>query len=411
MRKSLRNINTSCFFLFLFSLSQLSIATLPPQEFTPERIILNLTEKPATSQAVTWRTGSKIANPQAQIAIAQDSPDLHEKAEIIPAKTEAIQLNDEKTVYHHSVVFTSLKPKTLYAYRVGDGKTWSEWSHFKTASQASEPFKFVYFGDPQNKIKSLCSRTFRAAYQKAPEASFWLFTGDIVDNGDDDEQWEEFFYALGWIPRITPMMLLPGNHGYRKRTVDGKKIRKINRLWSPQFTLPENGPEGLAETAYYIDYHGVKLVMLNGNEKLEEQAKWLDNILSDNLQQWTIAAIHQPFFSTGKERDNPHLRKLFLPIFDRHSVDLVLQGHDHTYGRSHKLLNSSKVKDDQKGTVYVVSVSGPKIYSINPRYEELMVKMGTGRQLFQVITVEQNQLNFESWTVVGELFDSFELTK
>jgi len=388
-----------------------SCAALPQQNHEPERIILNLTENPATSQAVTWRTGPDVKNPQAQIAPAHESVYIEESATTLHAITEVVQLDDKKIVHHHSVVFKPLTPNTLYAYRVGDGKHWSEWNQFKTASDKSEPFKFIYMGDPQNDIKSMCSRLFRMAYQKEPDASFWLFTGDIVNHGDDDEEWAELYDAFGWISRMTPMILVPGNHGYETKTVDGERIRQVNHLWRPQFTLPENGPEGLGETAYFIDYQDVRFMMLNGNEKLEEQAEWLESILAENAQRWTIVAIHQPFYSTGKKRDNPYLRELFIPIFDKYSVDLVLQGHDHTYGRTFKLRDSTIAEGRKKGTVYVVSVSGTKVYSLNSRFEEFMAKMGTGRQLFQVISVDKNRLLYESFNALGELFDSFELKK
>ena len=399
------------FCLTLIFIGNVSFAAPLLQNHEPERIILNLTENPATSQAVTWRTGPDVKNPQAQIAPAPESVYIEESATTFNAITEAVQLDDDKIVHHHSVVFKPLTPKTLYAYRVGDGKHWSEWNQFKTASEKSGSFKFIYLGDPQNDIKSMCSRIFRMAYQKAPDAGFWLFTGDIVNDGGEDEEWAELYEAFGWIPRMTPMILLPGNHGYKTRTVEGERIRRVNHLWRPQFTFPENGPEGLEETAYFIDYQGVRFVMLNGNEKLEEQAAWLDSILAENPQRWTIAAIHQPFYSTGRNRDNPHLRELFIPVFDKYSVDLVLQGHDHTYGRTFKLRESAIAQGRQRGTVYVVSVSGTKVYSLNQRYEEFMALMGTGRQLFQVISVDKKRLRYESFNALGESFDTFELKK
>jgi hypothetical protein len=383
----------------------------PQQSYEPQRTILNLTENPATSLALTWRTLSDVPNPQAQIAPAVESPNLNEKAQTVYANTEKLELNEKQYVNQHSIIFKSLEPDTLYAYRVGDGKHWSEWNQFKTASRTNEPFKFVNFGDPQNQVKSLCSRVFREAYKKAPDASFWHFTGDLVNHGDNDEEWDELFYALGWIPRVTPMIFLPGNHGYIKKKINGNEIREITHLWRPQFTLPENGPDDLKETVYFVDYQGIRFVMLNGNEKLEEQAKWLDGILARDPQSWTIVAIHQPFYSTAKGRDNSRLRKLFIPIFDKYSVDLVLQGHDHTYGRTYKLRDGARVGGNEKGTVYVVSVSGPKVYSISENFKDLMVKIGTGRQLFQVIDINKNHLKYESFTATGKLYDSFELQK
>ncbi|MFA6449342.1 MAG: metallophosphoesterase family protein [bacterium] len=388
---------------------------------TPDRIILNLTETPATSQAVTWRTTESVATPQGQIEVAVDTVDLGKDAVTATAVAEAVKSGNDTIAYSYSVVFKSLKPNTLYEYRVGDGVNWSEWSEFKTPGESFAPFKFVYFGDPQVDVKSSCSRIFRAAYAKAPDARFWSIVGDIVNSGDKDELWAELYYALGWIPRMTPMAFVPGNHEYvedkgAKLVIKANKpieagVRKLNKLWRPQFTLPENGPKGLEETAYYIDYQGVRFVWLNGTEKLDEQSKWLDGILSKNQQRWTIVSIHQPFYSTGKDRDNPYNRQLFIPIFDKYSVDLVLQGHDHTYGRTYKLRDGKKVADNKKGTVYVVSVSGPKTYELSERYEGIMAKSGIGRQLFQVISVDKDLLRYESFTATGKLYDSFELKK
>ncbi|MBN1805277.1 MAG: metallophosphoesterase family protein, partial [Sedimentisphaerales bacterium] len=320
-RKHNSNYSVFLFFLAVLVVVNSGCTTNQQAGYEAQRMILNLTEQPAVSQALTWRTVSDIPNPQAQITVALESPGLEKQARTIHANTETVKLGDRRRVYQHSIIFESLKPDTLYAYRVGDGKHWSEWNQFKTASRDREPFKFVNFGDPQNDIKSLCSRVFRAAYRKAPDASFWHFVGDIVNHGDNDEEWGQLYYAFGWIPRVTPMILLPGNHGYIKKKVDGEEIREINHLWHPQFTLPENGPDGLKETVYYLDYQGVRFVMLNGNEKLKEQAEWLDKILDGNPQPWTIVSIHQPFYSTAKDRDNVRLRELFIPILDKYSVD------------------------------------------------------------------------------------------
>jgi len=397
--------------IIVFSLTLTLNVSFANENQIPERIVLSLGENAATSQAVTWRTGLGIDSAQAQITLALSSPNLHEKTKNVFAVSEKIMASENDSVLQHSVTFNELESNTLYAYRVGDGHVWSEWNQFKTAYEETHPFKFVYFGDAQNRIKEYCSRIFRTAYSKAPDANFWHFAGDIVNRGGRDNEWDELFDAFGWISRTIPFMLLPGNHEYVKFEVDGKKVRELTNLWQPQFTMPENGPQGLEESAYYLDYQGTRFVMLNGNEKLDEQAKWLDEILADNTNHWTIVSIHQPFYSTAKNRDNPHLRERFIPILDKYGVDLVLQGHDHSYGRTHKLRNGKVVSENEEGTVYVVSVSGPKQYSTNPKFADLMVKVGTDVQLFQVLTVDDTSIKYESWTVTGELYDSFELRK
>jgi 3',5'-cyclic AMP phosphodiesterase CpdA len=377
----------------------------------PERIILNLTENPAESMAVTWRTCAKEKVPMIQIALFTKSPYFEENAETIHAESEIVRLENKPPVYHYSAVFKELIPDTVYAYRVGAEDNWSEWNRFRTASKRHAPFTFVYFGDPQKDVKSKCSHIFRSAYNNAPKADFWLFVGDLVDNGDRDEEWAEFFYALGWIPGMTPMILLPGNHEYPdKRFLKGKTY-KLFHLWRPQFTLPENGPRGLEETAYFVDYQGARFVMLNGNEKLEEQAEWLGKILSNNPQRWTIVGIHQPFYSVVRYRKDSRSQDILMPLLDKYSVDLVLQGHEHIYCRTHKMKDGVRVRDHEMGTVYVTSVSGPKFYKVKKNNNDLMAKMETGRQLFQVIHVDHNHLLYASFDARGEVFDSFIIKK
>ena len=44
-----------------------------------------------------------------------------------PEKTKFNNVNHN----YHSVTFDNLEPNTLYAYRVGNGKIWSEWIQFR----------------------------------------------------------------------------------------------------------------------------------------------------------------------------------------------------------------------------------------------------------------------------------------
>ena len=397
----------AAFTIALFLIHQTVSAVSPERDIRPKRIILNLTENPAIEQSVTWRTTSILKNPEAQIGIALETVRVVRDKETIKASVDTVKV-DQSLIYYYSASFENLQANTIYAYRVGCDDYWSEWNQFKTPDTTDAAFSFVYFGDPQNEVRTKCSRIFRAAYEKAPHARFWHFTGDIVNHTNRDNEWEEFFEALGWIPRSTPMILAPGDHGYPKQLF---LVKGLNKFWRSQFTLPENGPEGLKETAYFIDYQCARIFILNSNEKLETQAQWLDSLLTQTTQIWTIVSMHEPIYSTGKNRDNPKLRELLLPVIDKHHVDLVLQGHDHAYGRTFKCKGGKKVDETEKGTVYTVSVSGAKVYPINSRYESLMAKTGNNRQLFQVIDLNKNELSYTSYNVLGEIFDAFKLIK
>jgi 3',5'-cyclic AMP phosphodiesterase CpdA len=193
----------------------------------------------------------------------------------------------------------------------------------------------------------------------------------------------------------------------------GRKVRKneVAEIYRKHFTLPENGLEGLEETSFYVDYADVRFIFLNTNMMLKEQAAWLDGLLEDNPRKWTILTFHHPFYSGGRGRDSDEPRTTLLGVVDKYHVDLVLTGHDHTYSRSYKLVNNSVVPWNAVGTVYALSVSGPKQYEPTHPYSSLMENTGGFMQLFQVITIEDNMLKYAAYTVNGELFDEFTLEK
>ena len=66
-------------------------------------------------------------------------------------------------------------------------------------------------------------------------------------------------------------------------------------------------------------------------------------------------------------------------------------------------------RDEHHGTVYVVSVSGPKMYNVDQK--PFMVRMAEDTQLYRVIKVEGMKLTYEARTAVGALYDTFELHK
>lgn len=158
----------------------------------PERIVLNLTQTPHLSQAVTWRSEEKGDAPAAQIVPVSLLLEAESHAVTVKADTCQIEIDESQDAFHHSVVFESLVPGTEYAYRVGNDPHWSEWSRFKTASSRNDPFRFVFFGDIQEQVAALGSQLFRLAVMAVPDAAFWLFAGDMMDNGPDDREWAGF---------------------------------------------------------------------------------------------------------------------------------------------------------------------------------------------------------------------------
>lgn len=368
----------------------------------PDRIILTWAGDPATTAAVTWRTDKSVVGAQAQIAVAEDGPLFQKKTQSVQAESEALDVTPNASL-SHSVRFRGLQPDTQYVYRVGDGANWSDWNQFRTAAAGPAPLEFIYVGDAQNDIFSLWSRLIRNGYSEAPKAKFILHAGDLVNRGVVDNEWGEWHAAAGWINRSVFAVPTPGNHEY---PAGDDKVRRLTNHWRKQFTLPANGVPGLEETNYWFDIQGVRIVSLNSNERQKEQAEWLEALLAKNPNRWTILTFHHPILSTAKGRDNKSLRELWQPIIDKYRVDMVLTGHDHTYGRSNL---ASGTSGRVGGTVYVVSVSGPKMYNLEK--QPWMQRAAEDTQLYQVIRIDGKQLRYESRTARGVLYDAFTLTK
>jgi len=65
--------------------------------------------------------------------------------------------------------------------------------------------------------------------------------------------------------------------------------------------------------------------------------------------------------------------------------------------------------DPEIGTVYVVSVSGPKMYPITKGgYAK---RLAENTQLYQVIDVETSELRYKAYTATGQLYDAFTVKK
>lgn len=410
----------------------------------PDRVIATFEGDPARSLAVSWRTSGDVMATRAQIAVALPDARFDLAAQTEPAETEIITLSaieragvsipvkhneNLPAVAYHSVRFDGLTPDTLYAYRVmGADDKWSEWFQTRTAPETG-PVKFIYMGDAQNGILSHWSRTIRAAFQTAPDARFMLHAGDLVNRGSRDFEWAEWFKAGSFLHAMVPAVPVAGNHEYETLGLtEADRVKALSFLWRPQFRLPLEAelPAALQETVYALRYtRDLHLFVLDTNQSdMAVQAEWLDRQLSASQARWRIVTMHHPVFSSGKGRDNEKLRAALLPILLKHKVDLVLQGHDHTYARGmvgEDMMAPRRTSfgvDDKLGTMFVNSVSGAKQYEFKDDgwrgYEPNGVNLerkGENSQFFQVITIDGEDLVYTAYTADGMQYDKVIIQK
>jgi 3',5'-cyclic AMP phosphodiesterase CpdA len=231
-----------------------------------------------------------------------------------------------------------LEPGTTYCYAL---RGLSRRAGFVAAAApgAATATRFVAFGDSGD--GSAAQRAVRDQLLEVP-FELILHTGDVAyKSGTLDELEEHHFGIYARLLAFVPFFPAAGNHDYR--TDDGAPFRQV-------FALPENGgPQGL-ERWYSFDWGDVHFVALDTEQIGATQAEWLEADLRATDRPWKIVYLHKPPFSSGRHGPNKKLRRLFVPIFEQHGVQLVLAGHDHHYERTRPI----------GGVTYVITGGGGK---------------------------------------------------
>ncbi|WP_416462312.1 metallophosphoesterase [Sphingomonas sp. VDB2] len=394
----------------------------------PDRIILTPAADPARGMAVAYRTDAAQSPSEAQIAIAVDGPTLEEKAQTIAGSPGTAKDSANGPALYHQIRFDNLTPDTVYAYRLKGSAGWSEWLQFHTASTEAKPFRFLYLGDIQNGILTYASRVIRQAFHANGGIELVAHAGDLAAQRDDldhDDEWGEWNQAGGYNWSIVPQLPATGNHEYVDVALpDGTESRRLGPYFPLQFALPDNGVPGL-KTTYFVDYQGVRFIILDGTSAIDlgtmaQQTQWLDATLASSKATWNIVLFHQPVFTCARPQDTAEIKAAWKPVFDKRKVDLVLQGHDHCYSRltseaGREASATARRNGAIQGPVYLVSVTGAKMYGLNDRARTQPDRTAEATELYQVVDVANDggidRLTFRTFTASGKLYDGFDLEK
>ena len=228
----------------------------------PDHITLTWIQDTRTTQTVTWRTAVGVSEALVQYGeeVRTGLPLTVDKQ--VGADTTELE-TPEGPVLLHSATLVGLKPGMRYRYRVGDGSYWSEIHSFRTAPAKAGDFDFLVFGDSQSTDYEVWRSTAAAAGRDTPEAAFFVNVGDLVDVGQDYDEWEAWFAgAAGLIEKI-PAAPVVGNH--ETYTLERRRF-SLPVFFTSQFRLPANGPDDLRGQVYSFDYGEVHFAVLDSQE-------------------------------------------------------------------------------------------------------------------------------------------------
>lgn len=390
----------------------------------PDRIVLSPGADPTSEMQVSWRSDMAATDTLAELVELVAAPGFAERA----ASHSGINVattSENGGARYHKVRFTALRPDTVYAYRVRGSAGFSEWHQFRTAKAGPAPFTLIYMGDTQNRILDVGSLVWRRALLQTANPALMLHAGDLVASRDDmihDDEWGQWAASGGWALATVPQVPAAGNHEHVERIQpDGTERYQLGAHFPLMFALPKNGAVGAEATTYFTDYQGLRIVVLDGTSALElgtleSQTAWLENVLAQAPGPWKIVLFHQPIFTCARPRDAEVLKQAWKPVLERHGVDLVLQGHDHCYGRWTAEQGSAFAREARaggaaQGPVYLVSVAGAKMYALNDRSSWQPDRVAEDTSLFQTLEFSSGRLVVKAFLNTGALYDGFELVK
>lgn len=260
----------------------------------------------------------------------------------------------------NKVTVTDLEPSTEYTYSATGADGTEKTGTVKTGNP--DDTKILYVGDPQigaSKDQTQGSdtlteddgaantaarndafswdRTLDLASGENPDLSFIISAGDQINKTGKPKEEEYAGFLHADLLQTTPLATTIGNHD------------SLNPDYSAHFNTPnatENGKTA-AGGDYYYSYGNALFIVLNTNNYnvAEHEETIKEATGADPDAKWRIVAIHQDIYGSGldhSETDGMILRTQLTPVFDSYDIDVVLQGHDHTYSRTKLLYGDGK---------------------------------------------------------------------
>lgn len=370
-----------------------------PSTLEPSSIHLTWSEDPRTTQNVQWRAKPEVKEGVVRFRESASDGPMQTAEASVTVMNDRMLVNDPQC-HWFNVEITGLTPDTLYDYQVVHPlhDTRSEWLTFRTAPDGNRPFRILHISDTQDPEGT--REAFEQMTKTGFDADFLLNSGDLVDVGNERQDWDMLLeYGEPWLARI-PMMPCIGNHDAR--------LGLGAELYLTIFDLPDNGAMEIPQDASYrFRYGNAEIFVLDVMSDLEPQTRWLAKELPKSDATWKIAMLHFPPFLI--EGYLTRIEEDWGSLFQQHGVDLVLTGHVHYYARSYPI-RDGKPADDGKGPIYVTSVTipGGDFDRVPPRN---IAKMFGGGRIVNVIDVNGNRLHWEARTTSGKLKDEFTLSK
>ena len=355
------------------------------------------TDAPATKATLCWNTAE--AGHLHRVRLREEGS---EEETVHESSRDGRYSDESPTLFFHHVHLSDLEPATKYhVVFESDGKR-SPAMYFVTAPEEDVPLSLLFGADSRSGLKErrlmnrMLSKMFTEsqASDRAPIIAF-AHGGDFVVQGSHLDQWSQWMsdheLTTGADGRLMPVIPTRGNHDY-------------SELFNEVFAFPPK------DTNYYITDIGpqIRMITLNTETSIAgDQLKWLKEALpfSRSEKRWLLVQYHRPAFPAVKL---PSLSRFYwVPLFEKHNVDMVCEGDGHNIKRTPPIRDS---KIDPTGVVYI-GEGGLGVGQRTPKKDRWYLsspqaKTGMGHHI-QLLTFDREQLAYRVVMLGGEVFDEY----
>lgn len=380
-----------------------------------------VTDPSLTTAYLQYAPASEKGWDQAKTILAEEATMQLEIASEIDAPDYKDPITD-KPLRSHEFNLTGLTAGTKYKYRLGVSQngSWTTEEYTFTTAQPDGKASLYLMGDLQvpgteESDYQLFNNMLATLKEKEPNASVMVQLGDFVDNAAKYEYWKSLSdFVLGDLDMLTSTMT--GNHEtYNDLNLAHSHTDSIyshSSTFTKMYNLPKNG-SALGESNYSYDIGEMHIAVLNSTTALDEQLEWLKEDMRASNKPWRIVMGHYPYFGSRHSTDAgmAEEREKVSAVFQQLGVSLYVGGHDHVYKRT-TIRNSAATNGSEEinqGTTYVTAGSaGPKFYD-NMEFWWDNVVYDEDVQTGMVLSADADNLTLTTYTVSGEIVDTFTL--
>lgn len=380
----------------------------------PSNILVGATQDPMTQKSVTWMTNPLQGEDQAIMQVATKSAyeakDDQAFQNFNGTKKMLTYSNDSSAVALNSAKATDLKPGTEYVFRVGNGKNWSDVRSFTTLTD-SDQMTFNVFGDTQvtdaNGLDNF-DKILTRIENDTTKSDFAIHVGDFTDDQTIFKEADITAEMFNKHPDFDSLDMIHvlGNHEYQGD--DGKKSAEM--LATPN----SNGSDANRTGTYSVDYGNMHIAVIGWTDNadlMKKEMDWLRQDMKSTQQTWKILVTHQPTYNKNPgDAQSTMFHDMLAPVCDELGIDLVFNGHDHSYGRTYPLVANKKAS---VGTVYIATGhTGDKTYEIQPNDPSVfeVVQKDMNEVVYLTAHVNGNKMKLIAEHPDGSVVDDVTLT-